>query len=95
MDELQAWLGRQFDDRLLEPNSSLGKAIAYMRKHWARLTLFLGQAGAPLDNNICERALKMSIRHRKNPLFYKTDNWMPWNYRQTHDRIAPPAEPAR
>jgi hypothetical protein len=28
--------------------------------------------GAPLDNNICERALKMSIKHRKNSLFYKT-----------------------
>jgi hypothetical protein len=36
------------------------------------LTLFLRVAGAPLDNNICERALKMAIRHRKNSLFYKT-----------------------
>jgi hypothetical protein len=27
-----------------------------------------------LDNNICERALKMAILHRKNSLFYKTDN---------------------
>lgn len=39
-----------------------------------RLTLFLRQAGAPLDNNICERALKKAIRHRKNSLFYKTEN---------------------
>jgi transposase len=29
-------------------------------------------AGAPLDNNICERALKKAIRHRRNSLFYKT-----------------------
>jgi hypothetical protein len=36
------------------------------------LTLFLRVPGAPLDNNICERALKMAIRHRKNSLFYKT-----------------------
>ena len=28
--------------------------------------------GAPLDNNACERILKMAIRHRKNSLFYKT-----------------------
>ena len=28
--------------------------------------------GAPLDNNICERALKRAILHRKNSLFYKT-----------------------
>ena len=32
------------------------------------------QAGAPLDNNICERALKKAIRRRKNSLFYKTEN---------------------
>src|SRR6185295_7857540 len=31
-------------------------------------------AGAPLDNNICERALKKAILHRKNALFYKTQN---------------------
>ena len=30
------------------------------------------KAGAPLDNNICERALKRAIRHRKNSMFYKT-----------------------
>jgi transposase len=38
------------------------------------LTLFLRQAGAPLDNNLCERALKKAILHRKNALFYKTLN---------------------
>ncbi len=45
-----------------------------MRKHWATLTLFLRVPGAPLDNNICERALKKAILHRKNALFYKTLN---------------------
>ena len=29
-------------------------------------------AGAPLDNNICERALKRAVLHRKNALFYRT-----------------------
>jgi transposase len=43
-----------------------------MLKHWDKLTLFLRVPGAPLDNNVCERALKMAIRHRKNSLFYKT-----------------------
>ena len=43
-----------------------------MLKHWAKLTLFLRVPGAPLDNNICERALKKAILHRKNALFYKT-----------------------
>ncbi len=31
-------------------------------------------AGAPLDNNLVERALKKAILHRKNALFYKTQN---------------------
>ena len=26
-----------------------------------------------MDNNICERALKTPIRHRKNSLFFKTE----------------------
>jgi transposase len=36
--------------------------------------LFLREPGAPLDNNLCERALKKAILHRKNSLFYKTMN---------------------
>jgi transposase len=74
MAELHARLTRQFDQRLVEPNSSLGGTIAYMLKHWEKLTLFLRVPGAPLDNNICERALKKAILHRKNALFYKTTN---------------------
>jgi transposase len=57
----------------VEPNSGLGEAIRYCLKHWTRLTLFLQQAGAPLDSNIVERALKKAILHRKNSLFYKTE----------------------
>ena len=74
MDALHAWLEAQFEEKKVEPNSGLGEAIHYLLKHWERLTLFLRQAGAPLDNNICERALKRAIRHRKNSLFYKTEN---------------------
>lgn len=74
MLDLHAWLNQQRDDHLVEPNSALGGAIGYMLRHWEKLTLFLRQAGAPLDNNICERALKKAILHRKNSLFYKTPN---------------------
>jgi len=72
MEELHVWLVRQFDERRVEPNSGLGKAISYLLRHWEKLTLFLRVAGAPLDNNVCERALKKAIRHRRNSLFYKT-----------------------
>jgi len=74
MEELRAWLTAQFAEKKVEPNSGLGMAMRYLLKHWERLTLFLRQSGAPLDNNICERALKKAILHRKNSLFYKTEN---------------------
>jgi hypothetical protein len=72
MEQLQKWLKTQLQEKRVEPNSSLGGAIAYMLRHWQALTLFLRVPGAPLDNNVCERALKMAIRHRNNSLFYKT-----------------------
>jgi hypothetical protein len=74
MDKLKDWFQEQFDEHLVEPNSGLGQAITYMQNHWDKLTLFLRTAGAPLDNNICERTLKKAILHRRNALFYKTQN---------------------
>jgi transposase len=74
MQALHDWLERQLGEKRTEPNSALGGAIGYTLKHWDELTLFLRQAGAPLDKNLCERALKKAILHRKNALFYKTRN---------------------
>jgi transposase len=74
MDKLHIWLRAQFDERKVEPNSGLGIAIRYVLRHWHSLTLFLRQAGAPLDSNVVERALKKAILHRKNSQFYKTKN---------------------
>lgn len=71
MDELKRWLDQQINEHLVEPNSSLGKAIGYMRTHWETLTRFLTTPGAPLDNNLAERVLKLFIRQRKNSLFYQ------------------------
>jgi transposase len=73
MDALKRWLDKQVEDRLVEPNSSLGKAMAYMQGHWETLTQLLSIPGAPLDNNLVERALKLFIRQRKNSLFYATE----------------------
>ena len=74
MEALHAWLEQQFSEKHVEPNSQLGEAITYLLKRWDKLTLFLRKAGAPLDNNLCERALKKSILHRKNSLFYRSQN---------------------
>jgi transposase len=50
MDEMKRWLGKQVDEKLCEPNSDLGSAVAYMLRHWQPLTLFLRVAGAPLSS---------------------------------------------
>ena len=70
MDDLKAWMQKQFEERYVEPNSRLGGAFDYLLKRWTSLTRFLEVPGAPLDNNTAERALKMILRLRKNSLFY-------------------------
>lgn len=72
MKQLHTWLEAQIHEKKTEPNSGLGKAITYLLRHWKGLTAFLRERGAPLDNNICEQALKRAVLHRKNALFYKT-----------------------
>jgi transposase len=74
MEDLEKWMKAQFEEKKVEPNSGLGQAIAYMQKHWDKMTRFLHVPGAPLDNNICERSLKKAILHRKNSYFFKTEN---------------------
>lgn len=73
MDDLHDYLNYQITSKQVEPNDSLGAAVKYMLKHWHKLTQFLRIEGAPLDNNIVERALKIPIRGRRTWLFYKTE----------------------
>jgi transposase len=74
MEALEAWMKAQLAEHLIEPNAGLGQAIQYMLRHWHALTLFLRQAKAPLDNTLVERALKKAILHRKNALYFETEN---------------------
>jgi transposase len=74
LEALKQWLEQQIAEQAVEPNSSLGKAMAYLLGHWETLTRFLTVPGAPLDNNTAERALKLCIRQRKNSLFYATEH---------------------
>ena len=73
MDQLFIFMTLLLDKEMVEPNSSLWKAITYMLKRWAGFTLFLRITGVALDNNIIERALKLMIRYRKNGLFFKNE----------------------
>ena len=59
---IRTWAHRQ---RAL-PESSLGKAIAYMLGLWPGLTRFLDEPRIALDNNATERALRGMVLGRKN-----------------------------
>lgn len=72
MQQLFVWLNNQLVYEQIEHNGGLGNAVRYMLRHWLPLTTFLRVAGAPLDSNWAERAIKIAIRHRRNSLFYKT-----------------------
>ena len=65
MKTLRNWMEAQLEEHKVEPNSGLGRAIQYMLCHRMPLSLFLREAGAPVDNNLVERALKKAILHRK------------------------------
>lgn len=72
MDKLRATLIQYVDQKIYEPNSKPMKAVVYILKRWYELTIFLRVAGAPLDSNSVEQALKSAIRIRKNSMFFKT-----------------------
>lgn len=72
MDEIRRSMEEQIAKKQVEPNSGIGEAFNYFLKRWDKFTLFLRVPGAPLDNNICERALKMAIKHRNGSLFYRS-----------------------
>ncbi len=74
MDELKVQMQKHLDENLVEENSRLGGAYQYMLKRWDKLTRFLSIAGAPMDNNVAERAIKSMIRYRKNSLFFKNQH---------------------
>ena len=62
VEAIRAWA---HEPRAL-PESSLGKAIAYMLGLWPGLTRFLDDARIPLDNNATERGLRGMVVGRKN-----------------------------
>lgn len=72
MKSLHAYLNNLLLHKTIEENNALGKSVKYMLRHWEALTRFLRVPGAPIDNSLSERTIKIVIRHRKNSLFFKT-----------------------
>ena len=72
MEQIRDWGRQALAESTVEANSALGQAIGYFARHFQGLTAFCRLAGAPIDNNRLEQALKLIIRGRKNALFFKT-----------------------
>lgn len=73
LEKLKEKIKQDFDRKEVEPNDALGQAYNYLENNWQELTQFTRLLGAPLDNNIVERMLRMAVLHRKNSLFYRND----------------------
>lgn len=74
VDELYDYLEKISLMDHIEPGTTLGQSIRYTMNHWEGLTLFLRQVGAPMDNNVCEQAIKVAILSRKNSYFYRSED---------------------
>lgn len=73
MEKIKNYCDALIEQKEIEPNSSMGKAIAYLNNHWGGLTLFLRMPGVPIDNNATERLLKRAVLNRKNAYFYRNE----------------------
>jgi hypothetical protein len=73
MEEIKSYCNGLIEDKVVEPNSSLGKAIAYLNNHWEPFTLFLRIPGVILTNNENEQLIKRAVLNRKNAYFFRNE----------------------
>lgn len=73
LNELKSYCDGLVNNKEVEPNSALGKAIAYLNNHWKGLTLFTRIPGVPLTNNDTEQLMKRAVLNRKNAYFFRNE----------------------
>jgi transposase len=67
IDELRRWIDARLGD--VEPKTTLGRAVRYLRNQWERLTAFLRDPKMELTNNEVERDLRTWVLDRKTWMF--------------------------
>ena len=73
MQRIRDYCNDLIKQKKIEPNSSMGKAIAYLNNHWEAFTLFLRIPDVPLTNNDSERLIKRAVLNRKNAYFFRNE----------------------
>ncbi len=70
LDQIQELLHRHL--HAVAPNSLLGKALHYMEGQWPKLVRYVDNGAWPIDNNLCENAIRPFVVGRRNWLFADT-----------------------
>ncbi len=70
LDRIQELLHQHL--HTVAPNSLLGKALHYMEGQWPKLIRFVDNGAWPIDNNLCENAIRPFVVGRRNWLFADT-----------------------
>ena len=70
LNEIKAWADVSLTQ--VAPSSLIGKALAYLTKHWASLIVYCEDGRLEIDNNRIERAIRPFVIGRNNWLFSDT-----------------------
>lgn len=70
LGELHQWLQATLPQ--VPPKSKLGEALAYLAKVWSKLVRYTERGDLPIDNNLCENAIRPFVIGRKGWLFADT-----------------------
>lgn len=73
MEKIKALCENLVLSHLVEPRTSLYKAVHFFLNQWPRLTKFLEVAGMPLDTNLCEQSLIAVVRYLTGSRNYHTE----------------------
>jgi transposase len=64
---IRTWLDKTLHTKLSK--GALGKALAYLDRHWPKLTVYIEDGRLSIDNNPTENAIRPFVIGRKNGLF--------------------------
>ena len=74
MQELKAMCAEKLKSKLVEPSSPLWEPLTFVVNQWDRLTRFCEVPGVPLDTNLVEQVLIISVRYLAGSFNYQSED---------------------
>jgi len=78
MEEIKAWLDKQYNSNNVLPQSAIGKAVRYALRRWKYQERYLHDGQVEIDNNLVENAIRIVALGRKNYLFAGSEEGAKW-----------------